>query len=233
MSSNENETRNITFDPSVDRRKSSSFENSSFRRRVSFDNANETQLTHSFTLNHASHNFTSTPRSRTFMVAVDLDEGSMDPIRFALQGLVDEGDEIVIVGSSQVKTLSSHPKAKAEKVMEWIESINERHVTIRIVIELSFNRPNHALDEMITMYQPSAVIVGTKNKQKYKDHYAGTGIFKYRLQHTKTPIIIVKDQGFGRLRSASTGDIVDQPTLFESGQSKDQAKRVKKAFCFF
>ncbi|RCH77528.1 hypothetical protein CU098_004009 [Rhizopus stolonifer] len=229
------ENRNITFaeeDDSLGRRKSINFESSGYRRRVSFDNTHDTQITHLFTLNHASHNFTSTPRSRTFLIALDLDDGSMDPIKFTLQGLVDEGDEIVVVGSSQVKTPIS-PKTKAEQVMGWIKLMNVGNVMISVIIEIFYNRPNHALDSMIKMYLPSAVIVGAKNKQKYKNHYAGTGIFKYRLQHTKTPIIIVKDQGTGRLRSASTGDISEQPTMSESSEVKDLTQKVKRSFNFF
>lgn len=85
------ENRNITFaeeDDSLGRRKSINFESSGYRRRVSFDNTHDTQITHLFTLNHASHNFTSTPRSRTFLIALDLDDGSMDPIKFTLQVIV-------------------------------------------------------------------------------------------------------------------------------------------------
>lgn len=60
------------------------------------------------------------------------------------------------------------------------------------------------------MYQPSMLIVGSRNKVKYKHAYSGTGIFKYRLKHSTVPIIIVKDK----------------PTPIE----KTTPKRMKKSF---
>lgn len=44
------------------------------------------------------------------------------------------------------------------------------------------------------MYQPSMLIVGSRNKLKYKHAYSGTGIFKYRLKHSSVPIVIVRDK---------------------------------------
>lgn len=43
------------------------------------------------------------------------------------------------------------------------------------------------------MYQPSLLIVGSRNKTKYKHAYSGAGIFKYRLKHSTIPVVIVRD----------------------------------------
>lgn len=81
-----------------------------------------------------------------------------------------------------------------------------------MVVELTFGRPEVALEEMIRMYQPSMLVVGSRNKMKYKHAYSGAGIFKYRLKHSTLPVIIVRDK--------------------ESLDIKPQ-KRLKKSFSLF
>lgn len=44
------------------------------------------------------------------------------------------------------------------------------------------------------MYQPSMLVVGSRNKLKYKHAYSGAGIFKYRLKHSTIPVIVVRDK---------------------------------------
>ena len=44
------------------------------------------------------------------------------------------------------------------------------------------------------MYQPSMLVVGSRNKTKYKHAYSGAGIFKYRLKHSTIPVVIVRDK---------------------------------------
>lgn len=44
------------------------------------------------------------------------------------------------------------------------------------------------------MYQPSMLVVGSRNKAKYKHVYSGAGIFKYRLKHSTIPVVIVREK---------------------------------------
>lgn len=44
------------------------------------------------------------------------------------------------------------------------------------------------------MYQPSMLVVGSRNKAKYKHAYSGAGIFKYRLKHSTIPVVIVREK---------------------------------------
>lgn len=89
------------------------------------------------------------------------------------------------------------------------------------------------------MYQPSLLIVGSRNKSKYKHAYSGAGIFKYQLKHSTVPVVIVRDKGPNNSISASTGDLITnssdmsvlpsiEPTLASSNM-----KKVKKSFSLF
>jgi hypothetical protein len=76
-----------------------------YRKRVSFNNL--TDVHRSFTLRHTSFDFTRTIRTRKFMIALDLYDGTTDSIKFTLEDLIDEGDEIVVVGSYISNTIES------------------------------------------------------------------------------------------------------------------------------
>ena len=88
------------------------------------------------------------------------------------------------------------------------------------------------------MYQPSLLIIGSRNKSKYKHAYSGAGIFKYRLKHSIVPVVIVRDKGPNTSVSASTGSLITTSTdtlastLISSVQDK-QVKKAKKSFSLF
>ncbi|GAA5810174.1 hypothetical protein MFLAVUS_003593 [Mucor flavus] len=167
----------------------------SYQRRVSFDNVtNIPPAYHSFTLKQSSLGFKKTRRSRTYMVAIDLLQEITDSLSFTLRSLMDEGDEIIVVGVyPQLSNNEEDPKQKAEEIIDWIMKSHQGD-KIQMIVELTFGRPEVALEEMIRMYQPSMLIVGSRNKLKYKHAYSGTGIFKYRLKHSSVPIVIVRDK---------------------------------------
>ncbi|KAF1802423.1 hypothetical protein V8B55DRAFT_1444875 [Mucor lusitanicus] len=177
----------------------SSYDSSrTYQRRVSFDNVtNISPAYQSFTLKQCSRGFERTRRSRTFIVAIDLDSNKIEPLIFALTNLVDEGDEIVVVGvysqSHIIDDNELQPKDKAQEIMNWIVESHQGD-NISMVVELTFSRPEFALEEMMRMYQPSMLVVGSRNKAKYKHAYSGAGIFKYRLKHSTIPVVIVREK---------------------------------------
>lgn len=55
------------------------------------------------------------------MVAIDVFESTIEALSFTLTSLVDEGDEIVVVGVySPMTTQVMAPKEKAQQMMDWI-----------------------------------------------------------------------------------------------------------------
>ncbi|RCI03286.1 hypothetical protein CU098_011938 [Rhizopus stolonifer] len=189
----------------VDSRHSITTSLCTYQRRVSFDNVtNISPNYHSYTLKQSSQGFERTRRSRIFMVVIDLLRTSAkenikikDPLIFTLMNLIDEGDEIVVIGVQSslhdTEQQTSLSKRKAQEIMDWIVEFHQGD-HINMIVELTFGRPEIILEEMTRMYQPSMVIVGACNKIKYKHAYSGAGIFKYRLKHTHTPIVVVRDK---------------------------------------
>ncbi|CEP20061.1 hypothetical protein [Parasitella parasitica] len=227
----------------------SSFDSSrTYQRRVSFDNVtNISPAFHSFTLKQCSKGFERSRRTRTFIVAIDLDSNKIEPLVFALTNLVDEGDEIVVVGVySQGHLIDEEdlqPKDKAQEIMNWIVESHQGD-NISMVVELTFGRPELALEEMLRMYQPSVVVVGSRNKAKYKHAYSGAGIFKYRLKHSSIPVVIVRDKlqprpqlhkdshkepsYFSSTIAATQGDQHQQHMKLEQQNHQGLSRRVKK-----
>ncbi|KAI8644301.1 hypothetical protein BD408DRAFT_128272 [Parasitella parasitica] len=228
----------------------SSFDSSrTYQRRVSFDNVtNISPAFQSFTLKQCSKGFERNRRTRTFIVAIDLDCRSVEPLVFALTNLVDEGDEVVVVGVYSQGQLADdeelQPKDKAQEIMNWIVESHQGD-NISMVVELTFGRPELALEEMLRMYQPSMLVVGSRNKAKYKHAYSGAGIFKYRLKHSSIPVVIVRDklQPRPQLHKDNHKEFCYHPVTqanqhqqhFKLGQQNYQglSKRVKKTLAIF
>ncbi|KAI7869200.1 hypothetical protein BDF14DRAFT_392406 [Spinellus fusiger] len=64
---------------------------------------------------------------------------------------------------------------------------------IKVTIELHFGRPETSLMNMVAMYEPTAIVLGTRNKARQKHLFSGAGVFKYSLEHTSLPVIVVCD----------------------------------------
>lgn len=129
------------------------------------------------------------------------------------------------------------PKEKAQQIMDWIVSSHQGD-NINMVVELAFGRPEVALEEMMKMYKPSLLIVGSRNKNKYKHAYSGAGIFKYRLKHSTVPVVIVRDKGPNCSVSASTGDLITASETSSVQQisnrdERQQMKKMRKSFSLF
>src|SRR2546423_13428826 len=85
---------------------------SKFQSRVSFDTFNNKDATDfSLTLNAKHKNYNYTRRSRTFLVGTDENEYSDYALKWLIEELVDDGDEIVCLRvvdkDSKVATVSS------------------------------------------------------------------------------------------------------------------------------
>jgi hypothetical protein len=80
------------------------------------------------------------------------------------------------------------------------------------------------------MYQPSMLIVGSRNKTKYKHAYSGAGIFKYRLKHSTVPVVIVRDTPPKQLEEE---DLITATIGDDIKNSFTMSKRMKKTLSLF
>lgn len=94
------------------------------------------------------------------------------------------------------------------------------------------------------MYQPSMLVVGSRNKTKYKHAYSGAGIFKYRLKHSTIPVVIVRDKLQKRRQpdnkepsaSSISLDLVKQDNHHQQHvklENQCLSKRVRKTLAIF
>ncbi|ORE04195.1 hypothetical protein BCV72DRAFT_337453 [Rhizopus microsporus var. microsporus] len=126
------------------------------------------------------------------MVAMDINKKTTNQcIKFTIQNLLDEGDELVILGLCRHDMLIGK-REMAERIARLIERINDGN-KINVAIELLFADYDNALARMNEFYRPIAIIVESKSKTSMStDHYSGTGTLKCELQAIQVPIIIIK-----------------------------------------
>ncbi|KAG2192525.1 uncharacterized protein EV154DRAFT_503821 [Mucor mucedo] len=178
-----------------------------FVKVVSFDTMTNKDLpNYSFTLRGKSPGFKRTRRSRTFMVATDLANYSEYALTWATDEIMDEGDELIVL---RVVTVDMNDKKgnmanlldfeakqsreKASQVMAKIMKNTAEEKKISVVIEFVIGKVQETIQNMITMYQPSLLIVGTRGLSEFKGMLLGS-VSKYCLQHSPVPVAVVRPE---------------------------------------
>ncbi|OBZ83596.1 Universal stress protein A family protein C25B2.10 [Choanephora cucurbitarum] len=208
-----------------------------FCRVVSFDTMTDKDLPdYSFTLRKKSLDYKHTRRSRTFMVATDLADYSEHALDWTTDNIMDDFDEIVIL---RVVTLDMNDKkanplalgAKksredANQVMNhMMATASNLRKKISVIIEFVVGKVQDTIYRMLSMYQPSLLVVGTRGLSGFKGMMLSS-VSKYCLQHSPVPVTIIKPENHTNkkpkrliklLRMASGGSI---PTLSDYSSSK-------------
>lgn len=134
---------------------------SRFKPHVSFDNFSGEEPTEnnavSFTLNKKHTGYQYKKWSRTFMVGIDEHEYSNTALKWMLDELVDDGDEIVCVrviepDSKIISTKSLERetyKDEANDLMDKIQDINASHRAISIVLEFAVGKLHTTFQKMV------------------------------------------------------------------------------------
>ncbi|KAI9284145.1 hypothetical protein BC943DRAFT_361487 [Umbelopsis sp. AD052] len=189
-----------------------------FVRRVSFDTMTHQDMPdYSFTLQEKSHGWERTISSRVFMLATDLESHSNEALKYAVEELLEDGDEIVVVrvadvqvnrnilGSSR-QNLQEHAVLARQHAEQLLQRIKESHggIKISIVLEFVIGRTQTCLRDMLQMYHPSALIVGTQGKpSSLKTMFPGNSISQFCLRLSPVPVIVVKESSESSRRSSS------------------------------
>ncbi|KAI8058874.1 hypothetical protein BDF21DRAFT_456016 [Thamnidium elegans] len=178
-----------------------------FVRVVSFDTMTNADLPdYSFTLRGKSAEFKRTRRSRTFMVATDLANYSEYALTWATDEIMDEGDELIVLRvvtvdmndkkgniSNQLEFEAKQSRETAKQVMNNIMKKTQSEKKISVVIEFVIGKVQDTIQKMITLYQPSLLIVGTRGLSEFKGMLLGS-ISKYCLQHSPVPVAVVRPE---------------------------------------
>ncbi|KAH9877096.1 hypothetical protein IAQ61_002459 [Plenodomus lingam] len=175
-----------------------------FQPRVSFDTFDKPAdfiEESSFTLIRKHKDYEYTKRSRTFLCGFDENEYSVYALQWLINELVDDGDEIVclrvvekedaIAGDRSVET--GRYRTEAEATMNDIQNRNHDNKAINLILEFSIGKVNKVIDDMINLYEPAILVVGTRGKSLggFQGLLPGS-VSKYCLQHSPVPVIVVR-----------------------------------------
>ncbi|CAI6340009.1 unnamed protein product [Periconia digitata] len=175
-----------------------------FQPRVSFDTFDkpaEFIEENSFTLVSKHKDYEYTKRSRTFLCGCDDNDYSEYALQWLIDELVDDGDEIVCLRvvekddtiAAERSVMKGRYKSEAESLMETIQKKNHENKAINLVLEFALGKVNKVIDEMINLYEPAILVVGTRGRSLagFQGLLPGS-VSKYCLQHSPVPVIVVR-----------------------------------------
>ncbi|CAO3641653.1 unnamed protein product [Cunninghamella blakesleeana] len=179
--------------------------NEKYVRGVSFNTMSNADLpNYSFTLKGKTPGYKKTRRSRTFMLATDLASYSEYALDWARDEVMDDGDELIVlrvvtidmsdkrsVIQAQLEHESKMAKEKATQVMEKVMKTSGPDTKISVIIEFVIGKVQESIQEMIAMYQPSMLIVGTRGLSEFKGILLGS-VSSYCLKHSGIPVAIAR-----------------------------------------
>ncbi|KAF2191313.1 adenine nucleotide alpha hydrolases-like protein [Zopfia rhizophila CBS 207.26] len=175
-----------------------------FQPRVSFDTFDRPAdfiEENSFTLIAKHKDYEYTKRSRTFLCGCDDNEYSEYALQWLIDELVDDGDEIVCLRVVEKdSTIATDPniekgryRSEAEGLMKQIQDKNHENKAINLILEFAVGKVNKVIDEMINLYEPAILVVGTRGRSLggFQGLLPGS-VSKYCLQHSPVPVIVVR-----------------------------------------
>ncbi|OCL09462.1 adenine nucleotide alpha hydrolases-like protein, partial [Glonium stellatum] len=155
----------------------------------------------SFTLITKHKDYEYTKRSRTFLCGLDSNDYSEYALEWLIDELVDDGDEIVCLRVVEKDSnIAADPSVEqgryrrdAEHLMKQIQAKNVENKAINLILEFSVGKVNKVIDEMINLYEPAILIVGTRGRSLggFQGLLPGS-VSKYCLQHSPVPVIVVR-----------------------------------------
>ncbi|KAF2084798.1 adenine nucleotide alpha hydrolases-like protein, partial [Saccharata proteae CBS 121410] len=177
---------------------------SAFENRVSFDTfskpADFIEDT-SFTLSRKHKEFVHTKRSRTFLCGLDTNDYSEYALTWLVDELVDDGDEIVCLRvvdpdsklANEASLERGRYREEAESMMDKILLRNTEQKAINLVLEFAVGKVQKVIEEMINLYEPAMLVVGTRGRSLggFQGLMPGS-VSKYCLQHSPVPVIVVR-----------------------------------------
>ncbi|SMR48884.1 unnamed protein product [Zymoseptoria tritici ST99CH_1E4] len=176
-----------------------------FQAKVSFDTfSNPAASDFSLTLNRKHRDYEYTKRSRTFLCGTDTNDYSDTALEWLIDELVDDGDEVVCLrvvekDSKEATKWSGGQGEKgyrreAQRFLEEIEKKNTDDRAISLVLEFSIGKVQDTIQQMIRIYEPAILVVGTRGKSLtgYQGLLSSGSVSKYCLQYSPVPVIVVR-----------------------------------------
>ncbi|KAH9077725.1 hypothetical protein EDB83DRAFT_2345483 [Lactarius deliciosus] len=182
--------------------------NAGYRSKVSFDTfENPVASMFSFTLQVKSDGYERTPSTRVFLCASSPDDSGRHALDWAIEGLVQDGDELIVFRGIDQDELERDHDVVRDEARDLMHRIQEKCVEVDpdrklcIIVEYIAGKVTTTIDRLIALYRPDSVVVGTRGSRKMKQAFGAAfgaqsvgGVSKYCLSHSPVPVIVVRPE---------------------------------------
>nr|GAT59637.1 predicted protein [Mycena chlorophos] len=177
-----------------------------YQPKVSFDTfENPVASMFSFTLQVKSEGYAHTRNTRVFLCAAGPDESGREALDWSLEGLVQDGDELIVCRGVDDDAFERDHNSVREEARQLMLQMQEKAVEydpdrkLSLILEFIPGRITNTLDRLIALYRPDSVVVGTRGKRAWQTMAmmgkGGIGsVSKYCLTHSPVPIIVVRPE---------------------------------------
>jgi len=156
----------------------------------------------SYTLSVKHPEYTRTRATRVFLCAASPDESGQEALDWALESLVQDGDELIVCRGIDQHELDKDHDSLRQDARAFLSSIESKSLSyepdrkLSIVMEYIAGKITDTLDRLIALYRPDSVVVGTRGRRAWTAMSMGVGfgmgsVSKYCLTHSPVPIIVV------------------------------------------
>ncbi|BGP09915.1 hypothetical protein JCM10049v2_005793 [Rhodotorula toruloides] len=160
-----------------------------------------TGIHYSFTLSAKSAIYCRSRWSRTFLVATDLNEYSVNATNWLLTSFLEDNDEVVVLrviepGSSAHnawRASMEEAKDEAEGVLAYLMKKNGDTRPISVIVEFAIGPIEETIHRMIEIYKPDSLIVGTRGRPDslFKSAFMGS-ISRWAVARSPVPVVVVR-----------------------------------------
>ncbi|KAF8338762.1 uncharacterized protein EI90DRAFT_3144170 [Cantharellus anzutake] len=151
---------------------SSSFNPPGYTNKVSFDtfenNTPGDATMFSYTLQAASEGYHKSRNTRVFLCAASADSSGMQALDWAMDSLVQDGDELIVVRGFDPEDLQkqSHEdlRDEAKELMRLVLEKNTAYEgrSLSVIVEFIAGKITETIERLIALYRPDSLVVGTR-----------------------------------------------------------------------
>ncbi|GAA5977833.1 hypothetical protein JCM10908_005114 [Rhodotorula pacifica] len=160
-----------------------------------------TGVAYSFTLSAKSADYKRSRWSRTFLVATDLNEYSVNATDWLLDYFLEDCDEVVVLRVIEPTTsaqtgfdaITRDARTEAEGVLDYLMKKNGEERQISLIVEFAIGPIEETIHRMIEIYKPDSLIVGTRGRPDslFKSAFMGS-ISRWAVARSPVPVVVVR-----------------------------------------
>ncbi|KAI0922623.1 hypothetical protein AcV5_009548 [Taiwanofungus camphoratus] len=177
--------------------------------KVSFDTLENPQASmFSYTLHVQSDGYLRNRGTRVFLCASSPDESGKQALDWALDALVQDGDELIVFRGVDTEELEKDHDQYREDARELMRHIQEKCVEydperkLSIIVEYIAGKVSQTIDRLISLYRPDSIVVGQRAQRSMMQAWGAAfgaqgkigSVSKYCLSHSPVPIIVVRPE---------------------------------------